>query len=133
MVEEGLSSEAKALELRFASVVDAERARLLAIGEGHRELGQLGVGAVRGDETGDAVAPMPAAPLAADGERRLADVGQGQRAVAGHVQRGCADPTRVAIFPVAASVNTRPVEDAVWEGEPWRKCRQYFRWLFSER
>ena len=30
------------------------------------------------------LAPMPAAPLAADGERRLADVGQGERAVTGH-------------------------------------------------
>jgi hypothetical protein len=27
---------------------------------------------------------MPAAPLAAYGERRLADVGQGQRTVSGH-------------------------------------------------
>jgi hypothetical protein len=39
MVDEGLSSEAEALELRFESVIDAERARLLAIGERHQELG----------------------------------------------------------------------------------------------
>ena len=77
MVEEGLSSEAKAFELRLVSVIDAERARLLAIGERHQEFGQLGVGAMRGDEPGDVVAPMPAAPLADDGDRRLADVGQG--------------------------------------------------------
>jgi hypothetical protein len=44
MVEEGLSSEAKALELRFASVVDAERARLLAIGKRHQQIGEFGVG-----------------------------------------------------------------------------------------
>ena len=62
-------------------------ARLLAIGERHQEPGQLSVGTVRGDETGDAVAPMPAAPLAAYGERRLADVGQGQRTVSGHLRR----------------------------------------------
>jgi hypothetical protein len=58
------SSEAEAFELRLASVVDAERARLLAIGEGHQELGQLGVGAVRGDEARDIVAPVPTAALA---------------------------------------------------------------------
>jgi hypothetical protein len=46
MVEEELSSEAKALEPRFASVVDAERARLLAIGEGRQELRQPHVGAM---------------------------------------------------------------------------------------
>ena len=39
---------------------------------------------MRGDEPGNVVAPMLAAPLAADGERRLADVGQGEGAVAGH-------------------------------------------------
>ena len=69
------SSEAEAFELRLASVVDAERARLLAIGEGHQELGQLGVGAVRGDEARDIVAPVPTASLAPDRKRRLADVG----------------------------------------------------------
>jgi hypothetical protein len=72
MVEEGLSSEAKALELRLASVVDADRAGLLAVGEGRQEVGQPGVGAVGGDEPLDVVAPAPAAPLAGDGERRLA-------------------------------------------------------------
>ena len=41
----------------------------------HQELGQLGVGAVRGDEPGDVVAPVPPAPLASDGDRRLTDVG----------------------------------------------------------
>jgi hypothetical protein len=37
MVDEGSSSEAKAFELRLAAVVDAERARLLAIGEDRLE------------------------------------------------------------------------------------------------
>jgi hypothetical protein len=45
------SSEAEALEPRLASIVDAQRARLLAIRERHQEFGQLGVGTVRGDET----------------------------------------------------------------------------------
>ena len=84
MVEEGLSSEAKALELRFAAVVNAERAPFLTIGERRQEGGQLGVGTVRGDQALDAVAPIPAAPLAHDLNRRFADVGQGKRAVARH-------------------------------------------------
>jgi hypothetical protein len=44
MVEEWLRSEAKALELGLAAVVDRKRARLLAIGEGHQELRQPHVG-----------------------------------------------------------------------------------------
>jgi len=84
MVEEGLSSKAEALELGLASVVDAERARLLAIGEGHEQLGQLGVGAMRGDEPLDIVAPVPTASLAPDRKRRLADVGQDEQSVVGH-------------------------------------------------
>jgi hypothetical protein len=68
-----LSSEAEALELRLASVMDAERARLLSIGERHQQVGQLGVGAMRGDEAGDVVASVPAASLAADRERRMSD------------------------------------------------------------
>jgi len=63
MSEEGLSQEAEALELRSAPVVDADRAGLVAVGERHEQIGQLGVGAVRGDETGDIVATVPAAPL----------------------------------------------------------------------
>ena len=35
----------------------------------------LGAAAVRGDEPLDAIEPVAAAALAADGERRLADVG----------------------------------------------------------
>jgi hypothetical protein len=71
MVDEGLSSEAEALELRLASVVDAGRARLLTIGEGHEQIGQLGVGAVRDDEPRDIVAPVPGAQLMASvGPRR---------------------------------------------------------------
>jgi hypothetical protein len=41
------------------------------------------VRAMHSDEALDIVAPVPAAPLA-DRERRLADVGQGEGAVAGH-------------------------------------------------
>jgi hypothetical protein len=40
--------------------VDAERARLLAIGEGHEQVGQLGVGAMHSDKPFDVVAPVPA-------------------------------------------------------------------------
>jgi hypothetical protein len=43
-----------------------------------KRLGELGVGAVCSDETGDVIAPMPAAPLTPDGEHRLADVRQGE-------------------------------------------------------
>jgi hypothetical protein len=39
MVDEGLSSEAEALEPSLASVIDAERARLLTIGERRQQLG----------------------------------------------------------------------------------------------
>src|SRR5262249_13327119 len=63
------------LELHFASVVDAERARLLAIGEDRLEVGQLHIGAMRSDETLDIVAASPAARLADEREGRLADVG----------------------------------------------------------
>src|SRR5262249_167379 len=49
-------AQAKALVLRLASVVDAERARLLAIGEDRLEVGQLHVSAVLGDEPLDVVA-----------------------------------------------------------------------------
>jgi hypothetical protein len=66
-------SEAKALELGFAAVVNAELARVLAIGEDRQEVRQPGVGAMRNNE--------PLAPLADDGERRLADVGQGNRGI----------------------------------------------------
>jgi hypothetical protein len=47
----------KPLELHLASVVDAERARLLAVREDHLEVGPLNVGAVRGDEALDIAAP----------------------------------------------------------------------------
>ena len=64
--------------------MDADRAGLLAIGERHEQIGQLCVGTPRRDETGDVIAPMPAASLADDRERRFANVGQGERAVARH-------------------------------------------------
>jgi hypothetical protein len=59
MVEEWLRSEAEALELRFASVVDANRASLFAIGERHEQISEFGVGAMCGDEPLDVVAPVP--------------------------------------------------------------------------
>ena len=96
-----LNSEAKTFELRFAPIMDADRARLFAIGERHEQIGQLGVGTMHGAELLDAsacphagvpsvsdlrqpITPVPAAQPADDGECRLADVGQGKRAVAGH-------------------------------------------------
>jgi hypothetical protein len=60
---------------------------------------------VRGDEPGDIVAPVLAAPLAADSERRLADVGQGQRAVAWH---GAAAVTAMRIIPGAREESDEP-------------------------
>ena len=59
--------------------MDAERARLLAIGKRRQKAGQLGVRAMRSDEPLDVIAPVSAAPLAHDRERRLADVGHGNR------------------------------------------------------
>jgi hypothetical protein len=56
------------------SIVGADRARLLAVGERLQEVGQLGVGAMRSDEALDVKAPVPSAPLADDDERRLAHV-----------------------------------------------------------
>ena len=58
----------------LTSVVDAERARRLAIGERRQQVRQPGVGAMRGDEPLDAIAPVPATPGAHDRERRLANV-----------------------------------------------------------
>jgi hypothetical protein len=49
--------------------VDADRARLLAIGERREQISELGVGAMRGDEPFDVMTPVPAAPLADNGER----------------------------------------------------------------
>ena len=57
--------------------------RLRAVGEEAKEIGQLRV-AVGLHEPRDAVAPAPAARLANDGQRRGADVGQDDRAIAGH-------------------------------------------------
>jgi hypothetical protein len=54
--------------------MDAERARLLAIGERHEQFSQLGV-AMLSYELIQLVAPAPPAPLAYDRERRLANVG----------------------------------------------------------
>jgi hypothetical protein len=74
--------------LRFAPVVDAEPARLLAIGKGRQDLRRPDVGATRGDEALDIVTPSSSARLADDRERRIPEVGQGD-GVAGHV--GLAD------------------------------------------
>jgi hypothetical protein len=46
MVEEGLSSDAKIVH-RLAAAIDTERADLLAIGERHEQIGQLGVAMLR--------------------------------------------------------------------------------------
>ena len=75
MVEGGLKLAAlRPLELHFAAVVDAERARLLAVGEDRLELGQSHVGAVLGDESAHGIAPAAAARLADEGKRRFVDV-----------------------------------------------------------
>ena len=58
MVEEGLSSEAEALEPRFASVVDAERARLLAIGERHEQIGPASRTEAPGDDQSIIASPQ---------------------------------------------------------------------------
>jgi hypothetical protein len=71
------------LELCFASVVDADRARFLPVGQRHQEIGELRA-AVLGNEPFDVVPPAPPARIAHNSERRLANVGQDQRAVAGH-------------------------------------------------
>jgi hypothetical protein len=47
MVDGGLSSEAGALELRFAAVVDAERARLGVFGQHRQQIGELSVPVLR--------------------------------------------------------------------------------------
>jgi hypothetical protein len=60
--------------------MDAERARLGAIGEDVQELGQPGV-AVFFHEAGDGVAAEPAAGFALDRERWDAEVGESVRVV----------------------------------------------------
>jgi hypothetical protein len=60
----------KASAPRPSPVVDAERARLGAVGRRHQEIGELGVGAIRSDELLGVVAPAPPARLTDDGERR---------------------------------------------------------------
>ena len=63
--------------------MDADGTGLLAIGERHEQISEFGVGPMHGDETGDVIASVPTASLADNRERQLADVGQGQQAVAG--------------------------------------------------
>jgi hypothetical protein len=61
--------------------MDRERTRLVAVGQRHKEIGQLGVGAALCDEPFDIVAPAPSARLAEDGQRGFANIGQGDRPV----------------------------------------------------
>jgi hypothetical protein len=61
--------------------MDRKRTRLVAVGQRHQEIGQLGVGAVLCDEPFDIVAPAPSARLAENRERGFANIGQGDRAV----------------------------------------------------
>jgi hypothetical protein len=65
--------------------VDAGGARLLAVRQGHDQLGQLGV-VVLSDEPRHVVALEPAAGRAHDGERRRLDVSKRERAVVGRPQ-----------------------------------------------
>ena len=58
---------------RLAPVVDAVRAPLLAVGQRHDQLGQLGV-AVLLDKPRHTVAPVPIARLADNRERRREDI-----------------------------------------------------------
>jgi hypothetical protein len=58
---------------RLAPVVDAGRARLLAVGQREKQIGELGV-AVLLDKPRHTVAPVPIARLADNRERRRAKV-----------------------------------------------------------
>jgi hypothetical protein len=58
--------------------------RALGSRRARQEVGQLGVGAILGNEPLEVVAPAPSPRLADDRERRRADLGQGQRTVARH-------------------------------------------------
>ena len=68
---------------RLASVVDAHRARLGAVGQYRQQIGELGVPMLR-HEPFHLLAPAPFARLADDDERRLAHIAQGHRAAARH-------------------------------------------------
>jgi hypothetical protein len=48
--------------------MDRERTRLVAVGQRHQKIGELGVGTVLCDEPFDIVAPAPSARLAEDRE-----------------------------------------------------------------
>jgi hypothetical protein len=85
---------------RLAPVVDAGRARFRAVGEHLKQIGQLRI-AVLLHELRNAVAPAPTAGLADNRERRLPNVGQGDRAVAGHYCCGL----RLAVEKLASSVD----------------------------
>ena len=61
--------------------MDRERTRLVAVGQRHKEIGQLGVPVPRYDEPFDIVAPAPSARLAEDGQRGFTNIGQGDRPV----------------------------------------------------
>jgi hypothetical protein len=83
--------EAELGPLGQASTTDVRRAltrgfarqpRLLAVGQRNQKLRQLRVGAMHGNEPLDVIAPVPAAPLAADRERRRPNFGQEHSAVA---------------------------------------------------
>jgi hypothetical protein len=58
---------------RLAPVVDAGRARLLAVGQRQKQVGELGI-AVLIHESGCGIAPAPAGRLADDRQRRGAKV-----------------------------------------------------------
>jgi hypothetical protein len=70
-------------EHRLAPIVDAGRARLRAVGERLKQIGQLGV-AMLFHEPRHIVGPATAARLADDRQRGVTKVGQDDRAVAGH-------------------------------------------------
>ena len=63
---------------RLAPIVDADRARLLAVGERQEQVGQLRV-AVLLDEPRHRVAPAPAVRLTDDRQGRATKVGQDYR------------------------------------------------------
>ena len=62
--------------------MDAGRARFPALGERDQEIGELRI-AMLGHELRHVVAPAPAARLADDRQVWLANVGKGERTVAG--------------------------------------------------
>ena len=89
--------------------MDAGRARLRAVGERLKQIGQLGV-AMLLNEPRHVIGPAPAARLAYDRQSTLSDVGQGDRAVTRQVTSSLRTPGSPTSGMQSVRVSSCPFE-----------------------